>query len=237
MLIDKWNVAEAGGRQWKIVHSPSDTFNSSIWDAGVVSPALIGNQIGGKTLKITLQVRGTSRQATQNNISEIITHLLEPCELTLDGFTHTFYGVAMKFASSEFIQEKSHRLTFDFLCFELAGIVKGQTERIDSLTLTNAGNIPCPLILTITPTVGLGKLYISGVFQEPFSKLDRGFTINNLVTDQPVAIDGETGIVKNGDALADAEFYQFPILQPGKNIITFSTDFINVNYQYRPRFL
>lgn len=237
MLIDKWNIAEAGGRQWKVVHSPSDTSNNSVWDTGVISPALIGSQIGGKTLKITLQVKGTSRQMIENNISDIIAHLLEPCELTLDGFTHTFYGVGMKFSSSEFKQEKSHRLTFDFLCFELAGEVKGQTERTDSLTLTNAGNIPCPLILTITPTIGLGKLHISGVFQEPFSKFDRGFTISNLVAGQPVTIDGDTGIVKNGDVLADAEFYQFPILQPGKNVITFSTDFINVDYQYRPRFL
>lgn len=237
MLIDKWSISEAGARQWKVVHSPSDTTNNSVWDAGVVSPALIGSEIGGKTLKITLQVRGTSRQQIQNSISDIITHLLEPCELTLDGFVHTFYGVARGFSSSEFIQDKSHRLVFDFLCFELAGEVKGQTVRSDSLVLTNAGNIPCPLVLTITPTVGLAKLHISGVFREPFSGLDRGFTIADLVTDQPVVIDGDTGVVKNGNVLADAEFYQFPILQPGTNAITFSSDFIDINYEYRPRFL
>lgn len=241
MKINEWDIKNANAQQWKITFSPSTFENNSVWDAGSLTPAFLPSDIGKKTIKIVMMVRGSSRETILNNISAILSHLLEPAELYLDNYSggtynHTFYGVMTKSTTSEFVQDRVHKLTIEFMAIERGRLMIGSVERPQELVVNNPGNIPTPFILNIIPTVGMASITVIGCFKEALRNVDRGCKINNLLTNQQVSLNGETGLILNGASIADAEFYQFPLLQPGANTIKFSSDFINVSYSFYPRY-
>ena len=241
MKINEWDIKNANAQQWKVTFSPSTFENNSVWDAGSLTPAFLPSDIGKKTIKIAMMVRGTSREAILNNISTILSHLLEPAELYLDNYSggtynHTFYGVMTKSTASEFVQDRVHKLTIEFMAIERGRLMIGSVERPQEIVINNPGNIRTPFTLEITPTVGMASLTVKGCFDEPHRNIDRGCKINNLITNQLIRLSGDDGLILNGINIADAEFYQFPVLLPGQNTITFSSDFINVSYSFWPRY-
>lgn len=241
MKIDEWDIKEANAKQWKVTFAPSTFENNSVWDAGSTTPAFLGSDIGKKTIKITLMVYGKTRESILTNISTIQSHLLNPCELYLDNYegnyyNRTFYGVMSKSSMSEFVQDRCHKLTIEFVGIERGRIITGSAERPKEIVINNPGNIRTPFTLEITPTVGMASLTVKGCFDEPHRNIDRGCKINNLITNQLIRLSGDDGLILNGINIADAEFYQFPVLLPGPNTITFSSDFINVSYSFWPRY-
>ena len=85
----------------------------------------------------------------------------------------------------------------------------------DSFVVINNGTAPAPCVLTVIPKVDFIKIEIKGLSQE-------AITVKNIKARDVLVIDAEQRQVLVNDLLAFDKYdaWEFPKLQPGKNIIT-----------------
>lgn len=247
MKINGWDIADAGAWQHNVVPGFRSISNNSEWARGHPEPALFGNTTGFKTLKIVLLIKADrDRQKILNQCSEILSHLLEPVDLELDGFEHRFYGILTKHSFEEnplgvpFVQyNRASKLTLEFNCYEYgeeeAKVGSGATE----LAIQNSGNVLTPAVIEITPQIGAASITLTGICRNTDTGEDLPVTITNLETGKTVILDGETGLfVQDGELKAeDIEIWSAPTLLPGQNKITINNDRMDVVVRFRPRFM
>ena len=103
MLINNWDIADAGAQQWNVVPGYHAISNESDWSQGTMTPVFLKGETGAKRMKITLLIRQDGgRQAILDRCSEILSRLLVPVELVLDDFEHRFYGVLATYSFEEY---------------------------------------------------------------------------------------------------------------------------------------
>lgn len=239
MLIGAKNIADFQAEQRRVTIGRLTIANESVWTRGSPVPVLFSGTLGFKTIKIEIMVRGANREEILNNGSDLLSALIGPVDLTLDGFSHKFRAVLTKSSYTETVMERWHIHTLELSGYEY-GVQETQTQsQAESMTIVNPGNIETPLILELTPTFGIASLTITGIARDPNTGEDEPVTLKNLTTGNTVILDGETGLITEGGALktADAELWGLPTLLPGSNLITFSSDTLNVTAKYKPRYM
>lgn len=241
MQINGIDISRWHARQWAVTIGNHAITNSSEWDRGSPDPFLIGSTIGFKTIKVTLLIKDSSREIMTLDRSNIVAALLEPADITLDGFSHKFRVVLSKDASFEetvnYRQDLWHKLTLELQGYEYGSEIS--VTGSSSLTVNNPGNIVAPATLEITPVIGSASITVSGLCRDPDSKNDYPVTIRNLVTGKKVVIDGENGLVTQDGALkaGDTDFWEAPILFPGVNKITCNNSNMKMVVKFKPRFM
>lgn len=105
-------------------------------------------------------------------------------------------------------------------------------------TINYRGSCPAPCIATITPTGAIATFTIGGLACNPLTLKKEPIVLKGLKTGEAVVIDGaKKTITENGaNKFSEAEFWNFPMLNPGLNVITFShtthTTVIEVNKRF-----
>lgn len=249
MQINGWDISEAGARQWNVTPGSHSISNESEWARGSPAPVLLGNQIGFKPLKIVLLIKGDGREAILANVSTVLSRLLEPTELKLDGFSHRFKGILKKHSLEEnplnignVFLNRASKLTLEFECYEYGVTEPGEAYTAsaageEQITVTNPGNLITPVVIEITPQIGVASLTITGVCHDGLGE-DLPVTVKNLVTGKKVILDGETGLMtQDGELGGNIDIWSLPALQPGANTITLDSDRMNMTIKYYPRFM
>lgn len=173
--------------------------------------------------------------------SNIVAALLEPADITLDGFTRKFRVVLSKDASFEetvnYRQDRWHKLTLELQGYEYGPELSATGA--NALSINNPGNIITPATLEITPVIGSASITVSGFCRDPDSKNDYPVTIRNLVAGKKVVIDGESGLVTQDGTLkaGDTDFWEAPVLFPGVNTITCNNSNMTMTVKFKPRFM
>lgn len=92
-------------------------------------------------------------------------------------------------------------------------------------TIQYDGAFPTPCKATITPSGAIATLVVGGLACNPLTLEKSRIAINGLKTNKPVVIDGVKKLITEDGAnkYADAEIWNFPMLTPGVNTITFSS--------------
>lgn len=247
MKINGWDIASADAKQWNVTPGFRSISNNSEWARGHPEPVLFGNTTGFKPLKIVLLVKADrDRQKILNRCSEILSRLLEPVDLELDGFEHKFHGVLAKHSLEEnplgipFVQyNRASKLTLEFDCYEYGEeevkVGSGATE----LVIQNSGNVPTPAIVEITPQIGAASIIMTGICRNTDIGEDLPVTVRDLETGKTVILDGESGLFTQDGELkaADIDIWSVPALLPGQNKITINNDRMDVVVRFRPRFM
>lgn len=243
MKINGWDISNVNAKQWNVTLDHHSLSNNSEWVRGSPVPVILKNELGFKTLKIVALVYGENREDILNNHSMLLSHLIEPAELTLDGFFHKFYGVLTKATPEETVMRRWHKLTMEFNCYEYATQADGTPFSVSAsgaqtITVGNQGNILTPVILEITPQIGTASITLSGICREETGK-DLPVTVRELTTGNTVILDGESGLItQNGEIKsADVDIWALPTLLPGSNIITVDSDRMDIVIKFRPRFM
>ena len=85
----------------------------------------------------------------------------------------------------------------------------------DSFVVTNSGTAPTPCVLTFIPKVDFVKFTVEGLSEQPIS-------VAGIKTGDTLVIDGENRkvTINDVDVFDKYDAWEFPKLQPGKNIIT-----------------
>lgn len=242
MLINDRDIAVYNAKQWRVDIGNCELKNDSEWVRGSPLPFFSGNTTGFKTVKITLIIYGSSRENIQHKISNILAELIQPARMELDGYEHRFYGIVDKYTVKEYSDQSRKR--FQTLELQLSAYEYGETDPVQitdatSAEVTNPGNIVSPVILKLTPVIGMAEVTLSGICRDSNSGQDLPVTVKKLTTDQTVILDGTTGLVTESGALkaADVDMWALPALLPGENTITLSTDKINVEIQVMPLYM
>ncbi len=251
MLINNWDIADAGAQQWNVVPGYHAISNESDWSQGTMTPVFLKGETGAKRMKITLLIRQDGgRQAILDRCSEILSRLLVPVELVLDDFEHRFYGVLatysfeenpMKISSVKF--NRAAKLTLEFDCYEFAlqadgswfsaSLYEGQVVLAE-----NTGNLLTPAIIEITPQIGAASVTLSGICRNPDTLQPLPITIRNLQSGKTVILDGETGLfTQEGKLKTEIDIWARPTLLPGENRISVDSDRMEITVRFRPRFM
>lgn len=247
MKFNGWDVADADAEQWNVTPGFHSVKNDSEWSRGSPVPVMLDGEIGFKTIIVTLLIkRDGGRQKILERCSEILSHMLVPGELELDDFEHNFYGVLTKHSLTEnplnvpFVKyNRASKLALTFDGYEYA-----KTESIQSFsgstvfTVSNAGNIPTPAVIEITPQIGAASIVLTGICRDPDTGEDLPVTVRELTTGKTVVLDGTTGLFTQEGALkTDLEIWERPALLPGTNKITVNNNRMDITVRFHPRFM
>lgn len=239
MKINSFDISQCKARQLNVTMEHNEIKNDSEWVRGSPIPAFLKNTIGFKPCKVVVLVKGKDRDEILENRSNILSRLLEPTTLTLDGFDHKFYGILTKHSITEDSIKRFHRLTLELSGYEIDDEIPSSFSSTTTFTVENPGNIITPAIIEITPQIGISTLTISGLCRDPETGEGQDITIRELSTGKKIVIDGELGFMTEDGAnkFKDIDLWELPTLLPGANNITCSTKNIAVTIRFRPRFM
>lgn len=228
MKINSWDISNARAKQWNVTKGHNSLSNPSEWGAGALSPVLLDSRIGFQSWSIVLLVYGTSREDIQRNASLILSKMLGPVDIELDGFSRKFYGYLKTHSVEESSKKRFHRLTLNLDGYEYSAqmTVSGKS----SISVSNPGTLPTPCILTISPTQAAGQITVSGLYTGSVK-------VTNVTSGTPIVIDGETGIITEGGRLREYDFWKLPAVKPGSSTLTVSSSFATVSVSFKPRYM
>lgn len=201
------------------------------WLRNSLSPLYMGKQEKYKQIKIQLYIKDTDDNAVLNDISDIIKEF-EKCTIKFDDIDF-FYDCL--------IVNKNHtrlargKYTLDVELKSGYAYKEAITETITgalSRTINISGNLTTPAIVTVTVPSDGQDVVLSGLGED-------NITINNVQGNSPIIIDGEecTVIQNEVNKFGDTDIWQFPVLQPGDNVIGINSDSYTVQIQYNPRWI
>lgn len=240
MKINGWDVSCAGAKQCNVTFGNHDISSASEWIRASPTPVFFKNDIGFKDLKVVLLVKKAGgREALLRARSEILSRLLEPAEIMLDGYANCFYGILAKYSARENVLRRWHTLTLEFNCYECGRQVTASFAETDQVTVTNTGNLLTPAVVEITPLSGAASLSVAGICRDADTGEDLPVLLKNLKTGKTVTISGETGLITEDGALkaGEAEIWALPSLRPGDNRITLDNKWMELVVKFRPRFM
>lgn len=151
MRINKWDVSEANARQIRFVNGHHALSNNSVWNTGSSRPVFQRNQLGFKSFTVDLCIKGDGYAEIVKNRGIVISHLLDPVILTLDGIDHYFKAILNKYSISEKSKQKWHIISFEFVGYEYAETEEFMVEVSTSFNIQNMGTVETPVVLELTP--------------------------------------------------------------------------------------
>lgn len=235
MTVDGKNVKEVYGiEQWNVSPAYAAVSNESEWTAGAALPFMVEGTAGLKTIKVTVMVRGTSRDDIWKKAEAFVATLLRPCEIRLDGFEHRFYMYLKNATQTEISLNRHHKATL-----ELTGYEHGDEVQISSaaksIAVNNPGTLLTPAIVEITPVINLASLTITGLVRDRYTGTDKPIVISNLINGSKIIINGETGMATQGgvNKFSEVSLWDLPTLEPGENTVTVDKD-VQTMIRFKP---
>lgn len=200
------------------------------WLRNALNPLYIGKEIKYKAIKVQLLIQETDDESALDRISYLVKELTR-CTIKFEDLSY-FYDCTIENKNHARVVKGIYELNVDLKSgYAYKPEITENVNRISNKTINVSGNLNTPAIVEITPTVDVIDIVITG--------LGNPFTIKNLTADQTVIIDGEKGLVtENGqNKYGDYDGWEFPVLRPGANTITFSRDNCDIKIKYKPRWI
>ena len=238
MLINGVDIKTFNARlQTYSVGGTAVTNNTAAAESLVVLPALYYVNFGPRTLNITLTFfprtvgsdsRNTSiperlHRATDNIIRFESLIVGKVVEIYLpDGYYYT--ALVQSLPAPSFDSTGEHDVTYTFLAIRHLPARKA--------AVSVGGTIKC---ISNTDT----KCVIAASFSQAHETITLcGVIINNITANDVVVIDSVNGLITcNGvNKFLDTEFYDFPLLSPGENIISCTATDASLQVTYTPVF-
>lgn len=233
MMINDYDVAEFGGRQWNVTPGFTSAKNNSEWVAGAPTPYLTDSWLQMATLKVAILVKGRGRDEILLRCSDLIAQLTAPVSILLDGFTRQFMGTVSKWSLTE-----SSRRRFHLLTIEASGYWEDIEEYKKTLQLTsgtaarvnNPGNARTPVRIELTAAAAAQLLSVTGA--------GATITVSDVDAGDVIVLDGVTGLFTiNASVDARITAWELPTLAPGDCEVTVSGADAAAVITYRPRYM
>lgn len=237
MTIDGVDIETFNARQWNVSMGFCEISNSSEWLEDSLTPLMLESTTGFKKIKVSVMIRGSTRQEILRNASNLIARLKKPAVITLEGFENSFYVYLKNAEEAETCLNRWHKAELEFYGYEYGKEVSVSTSA-KTLAVTCEGNIDTPAVVEITPLIGLESVTVTGIVQDPLTGADKPVTIKKLTKNKKIIIDGETGLVTEAgvNKFSDTELWDLPVLKPGLNTITVNKD-VTLTIKYKPRYI
>ena len=238
MRVNGIDISAFSAKQLRYEIEHREVESQSEWPAALETPVMKKGAKGFKTITVSVAVYGKGKEAVILNRSNLLAIMYEKLELELDGYSNHFECILDKITVKEAIKRKCHEVTLKFIGYEFG------TEISTSITgtvktISVKGNDETPCIVEITPSVDLASVDIDGVAYNYISEDKETITVRNLKAGKKVIINGEDcTVLQDGmNKFADADLWEFPVLKPGTNTISCSSDKCTVVRKYKPRYV
>lgn len=237
MTVNGIDITAYGAQQWNVSQEFAELSNESEWIEGTITPFMLKTITGFKTLKVTVMIRGSTRQGIWKAASNLIASMLQPSVIKLDGFDHSYYMYLKNAEQAETCLKRWHKATLELVGYEYGSAVTVTTSARE-LAITNEGNMETPAVIEITPLIGLVSVTITGIVRDTLTGADKPVSVKELTMNKTVILNGETGLITEAGAnkFAKVELWDLPSLLPGTNNITVNQD-VTLKVTYKPRFL
>ncbi|SHH56140.1 phage distal tail protein [Clostridium intestinale] len=199
------------------------------WLRNSLNPLFIGKQEQYKSLKVRLFIEDTNDETALNDISNIVKQF-EKCILKFD-YLSLYYDCLIVSKNHERIAIGRYNLEIELKGYAYKSQITEIANRVSTKTINVPGNSETPAIVEITPSIALVDLVVTG--------LGETFTLKNLAAGQKIIVNGEDCTVLQGSTnrFSDYDSWDFPVLSPGSNTITFSKSNCDVSIKYKPRWI
>lgn len=238
MKVNRIDISRFSARQLRYEIEHREVTSKSEWPAVFETPVMEKSQKGFKSITVSVAVYGRGKEEVIRNRSNLLAIMYDVLELELDGYTNHFECVLNKTTVKESIKRKCHEVILKFIGYEfgdeISNTLKNTTDSIDV-----EGNDSTPCTVEVTAAVDMTSVKLTGMAYNQTSGEKEDITIKNLKAGKKVVINGEdcTVLQEGANKFADTELWEFPILRPGKNIISCSSDKCTVTLKYKPRYV
>lgn len=235
MLINGTPVNLYGAKQLTVDFAPSTQNITYEWNPGARLPLLVDQRVTFKELTVVLKVTGSSRQEVNRNISRLHALAAGEAQYKLDGYKGwVFIGVLQENPTAKkTVDPGVYKMTI-----KATGYMRDEEQQVIEIGrksqeyVFTEGTRDTPVMIEITPEFDLAKFGIYGI-------AERGIEIKNLTKGHTIYIDGLTGTVTQDgqNKFNDVVMFEFPHLQAGEQLITFSENVCNITLRYYPMWL
>lgn len=212
----------------------------SDWLAQSLSPSYYGKKEKYKKIKLEFAIVDIDDISCLNDIGNLVLQF-EKSTIKFDDLP-TFYDCALidkthskATVNGIYLANDSSKSVYS-LSVDLQapyGYTPAISTTLSSLSqvLSVQGNLSTEAIITISPTINTSSIKLSGFGED--------ITINNLIKDVPVVIDGiAKTILQNGtNKFPETDMWGFPTLNPGNNQIIIDHSGATISVLYYPRFM
>lgn len=239
LYIDGVDISVYGAKQHNVEMAYGEIDNKSEWPEGSNIPIMLCGTSGFKKIKVGVVIKGNSRDEIWKNGNRLITSLMKPSIVKLDGFINNFCVYLKNISQAEQAIQRWHKATLELIGYEFGNQVSVSASETTCIEVENEGTLTTPAILELTPTIGKVSVTISGVVRDSITGEDKPIIIQDLTMNKTVIIDGEKGLITEDgvNKFADVDLFDFPSLLPGINKIVTDQKDVNVVVKYKPRYL
>lgn len=237
MKVNGIDISVYGARQHSVKFGYASLANSSEWQSGDIAPLLLRSAAGFKEITVSIILKGESRQEIWRNGSRLISALLEPGIITLDGFDHKYMVYLKNADQAESSIHRWHKAELTFCGYEFSD-QKTAVSTETSFQINCGATLKTPAVLELTPPIGYVSTTVYGLTKNRLNGENMPIIVYNLEKDKTVSIDGETGLITQGgkNKAGDVVLYDLPALEPGINEILTDHE-IRTAVKYKERFI
>jgi phage-related protein len=200
------------------------------WLRNALNPLYLSKQEKYKQIKLQLLIKDTDDESSLNDISDLIKQF-EKCTIKFDDLSF-YYDCLIVNKDHKRIVKGWYTLDVELKSgYAYKAAVTETVDHVASKIITVQGNLPTSAIVTITTPIDTISLTLTG-FKD-------SITINNLLANVPVIIDGEAcTVLQSGlNKFMDVDMWSFPVLQSGANTITSSSTNCVITIVYKPKYI
>lgn len=230
MLINNVSITTFNAKLLKKDIQTAEIIVYEDWLRKALYPIVMDKEEKYKKINTEYLVKDSNDSEALINISDLVKSA-EECIIKFSDLDF-YYNSFITDKSHTRIKEGIYRLKIEFKSsYSYKDEIVETISSVISKTITTLGNTKMPVILEITPNINLIDLTING--------LGEAFVLKNLTTGNTVIINSEEGtVLENGvNKFNDFEGWNFPVLNPGSNIITLSSENCIIKLKYKPRWI
>lgn len=231
MRVNGVDISSFKAKQLKVDIQPSEKETDVEWFTSSLSPMILSESRGFKKVNLEIYFKGSSKTDVLNMISNFISKFSKLNEVTLDGYTNTYYGVLREKKTNK-INSYASTLSLVIDAIECGPEVVETFNNVASKVINVKGNDTTPAIVEITPTAEMIDFTIEGLSDEPIR-------LNNLIGSKTFILDGEKSkaTVDGVNSYNQTDMWEFPRLNPGSTTIKVSRTNCTVRIKYKPRYV
>lgn len=201
------------------------------WLRKALLPLYLGKQETFKSIKMQFVIADTTDNDCLEDISNFISQLAK-CIVKFDDVDFYYNCTLVSKEHSQLIETGYFGLDVELKSgYAYTAEVTETINHTTHIDINTLGNLPSPARVTITPSINIAGLTITG--------FETAITIYDLLANVPVIIDGELcTILQNGsNKFGDVDLWSFPVLLPRPNTIAVDNTNCVVTIKYKPKYI
>lgn len=218
MTINGINVSTYHAYQHSVEFNYNKVKQDSEWIRSAALPHFGPSYMDFKKFKVTLMVKGTTRDGIHADVSKILGLFVGPAVVVLDNFSHTFKVVLADFTVQERSMKRFHKLILTFTGYEYGNeVTLTASSAGKNFALSNPGTaFFSPLMVQFTATSAISTMTLTGICVNPSTLAVEPVVIKNIASGQTVTLDGANGLFTiNGSPSNNIEIKSPPVARPG----------------------